>query len=74
MKRHGIDLIALLFGLAFLGAGAAFLTHELSDRPIDVAWVSAIGFVVLGVVALASTVLRRPHDDEPTEIEEIETT
>ena len=64
MKRHNTDLIALLFGLAFAGAGATFIVHQLSDRAIDAAWVAAIGFVVLGVVALASTLLRRPQDDE----------
>jgi hypothetical protein len=73
VKRHRTDLIALLFGLAYLGAGTAFLTHQLSDRPIDVAWLSAIGFVALGMVALLATLVRRPHDDEAV-IEETETT
>jgi hypothetical protein len=75
MKRHTTDLVALLFGLAFAGAGATFLVHQLSDRQIDAAWVAAIGFVVLGVVALAATLLRpsREQGDE-AEREEIETT
>ncbi|HTL87186.1 MAG TPA: hypothetical protein VL856_18530 [Acidimicrobiia bacterium] len=64
MNRHSTDLLALLFGLAFAGAGTTFLAHQLSDRPIDAAWVAAIGFVVLGLVALTSTLLRRPHDDD----------
>jgi hypothetical protein len=60
MKRHSTDIVALLFGLAFCGAGAAFAVHETTDRAIDPAWVSAIGFVALGLIALAATLLRRP--------------
>ena len=73
MKRHATDLIALLFGLAFAGAGTMFLFHQLSDRHLDAAWASAAGFAVLGVVALAATLLRLPND-EPPETEELETT
>ena len=81
MKRHTTDLVALLFGLAFAGAGATFLVHQLSDRQIDAAWVAAIGFVVLGVVALTATLLRAARDesvepiaDEVPQPEEVETT
>ena len=61
MKRHSTDMLALLFGLAFGATGAAFLVHEATGRAIDPAWVSAIGFVLLGSIALAATLLRRPH-------------
>ena len=61
MKRHSTDMLALLFGLAFGAAGSAFLVHEATGRAVDPAWVSAIGFVVLGCIALAATLLRRPH-------------
>jgi hypothetical protein len=61
MKRHSTDMLALLFGLAFGAAGSAFLVHEATGRAVDPAWVSAIGFVVLGAIALAATLLRRPQ-------------
>jgi branched-subunit amino acid permease len=58
MKPHRFDLVALLFGLAFAGAGVLVLVHELTDESINGAWVAAIGFVALGVVALAATITR----------------
>jgi hypothetical protein len=61
MKRHSTDMLALLFGLAFGATGSVFLVHEATGRAVDPAWVSAIGFVVLGCIALAATLLRRPH-------------
>jgi len=63
MKRHSTDMLALLFGLAFLGTGAAFLVNQTTGRDVDAAWVSAIGFVILGVVALTATLLRRPDTE-----------
>jgi uncharacterized membrane protein len=60
MKRHSTDMLALLFGLALCTTGTAFVVHETTGRAIDPAWVSAVGFVVLGCVALAATLLRRP--------------
>lgn len=66
MKRHPLDIIALLFGLAFCVTGAAFLVNELADRSFDPAWVAAIGLVALGAVALLATVARprRVNDAE----------
>lgn len=58
MKRHRADIVALIFGLAFLTYGGTFIASELSDTDIQPAWISAIAFVTLGVVALAATLLR----------------
>ena len=70
MKTHRTDLLALLFGLALLIAGAAFLPSELADKNIDGAWVAAIGFVLIGIVALVVTLARggraEPEDDDDT--------
>jgi hypothetical protein len=63
MKRHRTDMLALLFGLAFAAVGATFLVREVVDTEIDAAWVSAVAFVLLGVVALATTLLRPRGDD-----------
>ena len=73
MKRHSPDIIALLFGLAFLGTGAGFIVHETTGHRLDPTWVSAIGFLVLGSIALIFTLLRgrpglrdssRPADED----------
>lgn len=58
MKRHRTDIAALLFGLAFVIYAGTFVASELSDTDIEPAWISAIAFVTLGVVALAATLLR----------------
>lgn len=63
MKRHGTDIAALLFGLAFLIYAGTFVAGELSDTDIEPAWISAIAFVTLGVVALTATLLRAPRPD-----------
>lgn len=65
MKHHRFQLVPLLFGLAFVMTGAAFLIHEATDSDIDPAWVSAGVFTVLGVVALAVTVLRPREESTP---------
>jgi hypothetical protein len=59
MKRHSLDLVALLFGVLFAVVGAGFLVHETTGRDFDGAWVSAFVFIGLGAIALAVTVLRR---------------
>jgi hypothetical protein len=63
VKRHRADIVALVFGLAFLIYGGTAVASELSDTDIEPAWISAIAFVTLGVVALPATLLRRPAPD-----------
>ncbi len=69
MKRHSTDMLALLFGLAFGATGATFLVSEATGNDVDPAWVSAIGFVVLGLIALTATLLRRPQEHDNDELE-----
>ena len=61
MKRHATDIVALLFGLAFAVAGAAFLVYETTDRRVDPAWVTAISLITLGGAALTITLARSPR-------------
>ena len=56
--HHTTDIVALLFGLAFAITGAGFLVHEATGRAVDPAWVAAIGFVALGLIALVLTLFR----------------
>jgi hypothetical protein len=67
VKRHRTDIAALLFGLAFVIYSGSFIASELSDTDIEPAWISAIAFVTLGVVALTATLLRGGAPDAPTE-------
>ena len=63
MKTHRTDLVALLFGIAILITGAAFLPYELTDTDIDAGWFAALGFVLVGLVALVVTLTSgRRHD------------
>jgi hypothetical protein len=67
MKSHRTDLAALIFGLAFVVAGGAFLFDELSDDAFDPAWTFSIAFVLIGVIALATTLVRGGRDHEAIE-------
>ena len=64
MKHHRTDLIALIFGLAFAMVGAGFLVNETTGRDFNAGWAAAIGLITLGLVALVTTLVRRPEDDE----------
>jgi hypothetical protein len=44
--------------------GASFVVHEVADRSVDPAWITAVSLVSLGVVALAVTLLRRPAEPD----------
>ncbi|MDQ1380843.1 MAG: hypothetical protein QOJ71_1562 [Actinomycetota bacterium] len=63
MERHPTDFVELLFGLAFLAAGGAFIVRQTTDRSFDGAWIAAIALVTIGSAFLAVTVLRRPRPE-----------
>jgi len=63
MKRHPTDFVELLFGLAFLAAGAGFIVRQTTDRAFDATWVAAIALVTIGCAFLAVTLLHRPRRD-----------
>jgi hypothetical protein len=63
MERHPVDFVELLFGLAFLAAGGAFIVHQTTDRSFDAAWIAAIALVTVGGAFLAVTLLRRPRPE-----------
>ncbi|MDQ1385011.1 MAG: hypothetical protein QOG65_2390 [Actinomycetota bacterium] len=72
MERHPTDFVELLFGLAFLAAGGAFIVRQTTDRSFDGAWIAAIALVTIGSAFLVVTVLRRPRpelgNERPIEI------
>jgi len=66
MKTHSADLLALFFGAAFVMIGACFLVNQTAGTDVNLAWVSAAGFIAVGAVALITTLLRNrnaPRDD-----------
>jgi hypothetical protein len=62
MTKHSTDLLALLFGLAFAIAGAIVLVTQATNFDVSPQWGAAVGLIVLGVVALAATVVRAGTD------------
>ena len=66
MKRHRIDLVALLFGSAFMIAGVGYLLRETTDVVSDPTWATGLGLLLLGAIALAATLGRTPP--EPAEV------
>ena len=58
MKRHPIDVLALLFGLAFAISGTIVLVTQATSLEVSPQWGAAVGLIVLGVVALAATLAR----------------
>jgi hypothetical protein len=62
VKRHPLDMSALLFGLAFAIAGGAVIVSQATDSTMNGHWVAAMGLILLGLVALSGTLLRnRPE-------------
>ena len=62
MTKHSTDLAALLFGLAFAIAGGIVLVTQATNFDVSPQWGTAVGLIVLGVVALVATVARAGRD------------
>lgn len=54
MKRHPLDLVSLVLGLVFLGAGMPFLVGEINVLELDAGWLRPLGLGVVAVLALAA--------------------
>jgi cytochrome c biogenesis protein CcdA len=67
MERHPTDFVELLFGLAFMAAGAGFIVHQTTDSSFDAAWIAAIALVTIGCAFLAVTLLRGPRREHRIE-------
>lgn len=52
MNRHPMDLISLVAGVVFLGAGIAFLTGSVNYTGIDLKFVWPLGILALGFILL----------------------
>ena len=65
MRRHRIDLVALLFGAAFMIAGVGYLLRETTDAISNPTWATGLGMILLGAIALVATLARSRDDEEP---------
>jgi hypothetical protein len=65
MKQHPIDLFALLIGLAFAVTGAGVVIAQATDSAVSGRAAAAAGLILLGVVALAVTLLRNRESPAP---------
>jgi hypothetical protein len=59
MKRHPLDVLALVAGMLFAGLGAVFLLDALNVFSADVSWIPPIVLIVLGFAGVLSTIGRR---------------
>jgi hypothetical protein len=57
---HGTDRVSLIFGLAFLGGAALWLTARLVTlNPATVGSIAAGGLIVLGMLGITVTITTR---------------
>jgi len=62
MKRHPLDLVSLVLGLVFLGAGLPFLFSEVNVLNLGLGWLRPLGLGLIAVLALAALRPRRDHE------------
>ncbi|RJK92641.1 hypothetical protein [Vallicoccus soli] len=71
MTRHPLDLVALLFGAAFLATAGVALADGVLGLEADADWVLPVLLLVVGAVGLLGSLSRlgreagRPRDDGP---------
>ena len=52
LAPHSTDVLSLVFGLAFLGAGGWWLVAEVSSIDLPFGWLLALSLVVIGGIGL----------------------
>jgi len=60
MKKHGTDLVSLIFGLLFGAFVVWWAVAYGTDFEADARWLVVGGLAALGAIILASTLTRRP--------------
>lgn len=63
MKRHPLDLVSLVLGIAFLGVGLPFLIREVNVLDLDAGWLRPFGLGLVAVLALAALRPRRKSEN-----------
>jgi hypothetical protein len=70
MKKHGTDLVSLIFGLIFAAFVVWWAVAYSTDFEADARWLVVGGLAALAAVILASTLTRRPKPVPPPPAEE----
>lgn len=63
MKRHGLDVLSLVFGFLFLAVAGASASESLDLSLLRFEWVAAIALLAAGATLLLSA-RRRDEGDE----------
>jgi len=63
MKTHTTDLVSMFAGLFFLLVAAVGFSDRLGIEFNDTRWIWPVGLMVLGVIVLVSTGMRRDERD-----------
>jgi len=66
MERHDLDLLSLIFGIAFLGLASTGLFENVDFAPIQARWVWPAILIIAGVAVLLTSV-RRPTGQVPAD-------
>lgn len=66
MKTHRTDLASLFAGLFFLLISVVGFSGQLGIEINDTRWIWPVGLMVLGVIVLFGTGMRRDETDELT--------
>jgi hypothetical protein len=68
MRAHKLDVVSLVFGLAFTALGLVFVGFTNPWRAVfidlDWSWLAPVALIALGVLVLAPLVRRKPAEVE----------
>ncbi|GIL27584.1 hypothetical protein [Actinocatenispora comari] len=56
LAPHPTDVLSLVFGLIFLGAGGWWLVAEVSSTELPFGWLLALSLIVIGAIGLFAAV------------------
>jgi putative Mn2+ efflux pump MntP len=62
LRRHDIDVFALMAGLVFLVLGAGWALNEAAGLDVNARWTVPVLLIGLGVVGLAGSFFSRRDD------------
>ncbi len=65
LKRHPVNLLALMSGLVFLVIGGGVLIHRIAVE-IDAVLVTALTLIAIGAISAATLIARRPRPPSPS--------
>lgn len=64
MRRHELDLVALIAGLIFTGLAVAYVVGAYTDLRLDPRYVFPLVVIGLGVAGLAASIVGQRRTDQ----------